>query len=198
MAEFPKSWFSSPDSESDTKSWTFTRPIPIPETIKSWGLSLRPRRVPNRETRCVKSESPFYSTKSWSKNVQILWFLPSPSKFRFQIRFRVYNDLKIESDSETVTSPEPRVSVFRVQNEGLRKFCPEATFWKFKILLLPMLTLRSKQTIRQGIKKLLKPEAGVVCCVLFYLRSLGAFGEMCVVISHFSQRQSVLYTLDKA
>ena len=122
MAEFPKSWFSSPDSESDTKSWTFTRPIPIPETIKSWGLSLRPRRVPNRETRCVKSESPFYSTKSWSKNVQILWFLPSPSKFRFQIRFRVYNDLKIESDSETVMSPEPRVSVFWFLDERLRKF----------------------------------------------------------------------------
>ena len=140
-AEFPGSRFLSPNSNSrDHQGLKFES-------------NLRPRRVPNRELRCFESESPFYCTKSWSKNVRILWFLPSPSKFRFRIRFRVYDDLKIESDSETVTSPEPRVSVFRVRDEGLGKFCPEATFWKFKILQLPMLTLRSKQTIKQGIKK---------------------------------------------
>ena len=53
-------------------------------------------------------------------------YFPIPSliypEFRFQIRFRVYNDLKIESDSETVMSPEPRVSVFRFLDERLRKF----------------------------------------------------------------------------
>ena len=111
--------------------------VPIPSLILKAGL-LRDR-VRFRDYQGLKFESETETSpkprdsvfrvrvsllqyKSWSKNVQILWFLTSLSKFRFRVRFRVLDDLKIEADSETETSPEPRVSMFRVRDERLGKF----------------------------------------------------------------------------
>ena len=37
-----------------------------------------------------------------------------------------------------------------------------------------------------------------VCCVVFYLKSLGAYGGMCFVISHLSQTKRSVYFVQQS
>ena len=97
---------------------------PRPSLKHLWNLRTipRPRRVQNRETRCFESESSFWTTKSENFGSCLLIFSLPPLKFDSEFETECKTPLKIEADSETETSPEPRDSVFRVRDERLGKF----------------------------------------------------------------------------
>ena len=117
MSEFLESHFSSPDSESDTKSWTFTRPSPIPRPSRlEVRVRFRDRDESQTERLGVSSPSlPFIVQKVEVKMFKFFDFYPPPQNF----------DSESDSESKTTLKSSPIPRLRRVLSRETRYFKSE-------------------------------------------------------------------------